>query len=488
MNIKLPFGFTIRNDKAEDPSFVTPSENDGALEQVQSGAGFFGYSFDSQQIPKNEIELINRYRAMQQIPEVEAAIDEIISEAITIDDDDDLVKIDLVNAEEQIPKKVRNMIDDEFKNILSLLNFNTDAYNIFRQWYVDGRDFRHIVVDEHNLAEGIKDIRYIDPRKIKKVREITKNKNPGGIDIVTGIEEYFLYTDSGTTTADTGVKLSVDTIAYTPSGLVDEKGVVISHLQSAIKPANMLKYLEDATVIAKITRAPERRVFYIDVADMPKTKAEQYLKDVMNKYRNKITYDPTTGDVKSDTQNFSMMEDFWLPRRSNGRSTEITTLPGMDVGNMDDVTYFLNKLLSSLKVPASRLGGDQNFSIGRSEQITRDEVKFTKFITRLRHQFSKMFNQLLRVQLVLKGIITPEDWQFIESKIRYQFAKDNYFAELKDNEVLAQRLQMLAQIEPYVGAYFSPDYVKTHILRLSSEEQDATEDELEMLQAQTKGK
>jgi hypothetical protein len=474
----LPFGFEIRNTKDTDPSFVTPSTQDGALEQVTSGAGFFGYSFDANMIPKDDVQLINRYRGLAQIPEVNNAIEEIVSDAIVTEDTDDCVKIDFVNADKTLPKNIQSVVIEEFKNILEIMQFNQHGYDIFRQWYIDGRDFRHIVVDENELSDGIKDIRYIDPRKIKKIREVTKEKNAGGVEIITGIEEYFIYNDSGVLSAQTGIKLSPDTIAYTPSGLVDDKGNVIGYLHSAIKPANMLRYLEDAAVIYNITRAPERRIFYIDVADLPRTKAEQYLKDTMNKYRNKITYSSETGDIKDDRQNFSMLEDYWLPRRSNGRSTEITTLPGAQPWGTEQQQYFLNKLMNSLRVPLSRLNSDNNFTLGRSEMITREEVKFSKFIDRVRRQFCNMFDQLLRVQLVLKGVIAPEDWPLIASKIRYVFARDNYFSELKDNEILQQRIQMLEMIQPFIGTFYSEEFVKEKILRLSTEDQMQTYDDL----------
>ena len=478
MAIQLPFGFEIRSDKAENPSFIAPDLNDGALEQSTSGAGFFGYSFNSGAMPKNEVDLINRYRQLQQISEVNSAIEEITSDAIVQSDVDDLVTIDLVNADETIPDEIQTAICDEFQNVMTILDFNNRGYDYFRQWYVDGRDYRHIVVDENNLSAGIKDVRYIDPRKIKKVREITKEKNSGGLDIITKVEEYFAYNESGFSSETSGTKLSSDTIVYTPSGITDEKGTVISYLHTAIKPANMLKYLEDASVIYKITRAPERRIFYIGVSGLPKSKGEQYIRDVMNKYRNKITYDSNTGDIKDDRQNYSMMEDYWLPRQGDGKNTEISTLPGATPWGVDDLQYFLNKLMASLNVPASRMSGDSNFALGRSEQITRDEVKFGKFIDRLRTQFSHMFSQLLRVQLILKGIIAPEDWMTIKSKIKYNFASDNYFSELKENEILTQRIQMVQLLEPYVGVYFSKDYIRENILRLSTEELKKTQKQL----------
>jgi hypothetical protein len=435
-------------------------------------------------IPKSDIQLINRYRGLSQIAEVNNAIEEIVSEAVVTEDTDDIVKIDFVNAKDNLPKQIQDVIVEEFQNVMSILQFNQHGYDMFRQWYIDGRDYRHIVVDENALEEGIKDIRYIDPRKIKKIREIKKERNSGGIEIVTDVDEYFVFNDSGILNTQAGIKLSPDTIAYTPSGLVDESGNVIGYLHSAIKPANMLRYLEDAAVIYNITRAPERRIFYIDVADLPRTKAEQYLKDTMNKYRNKLTYSSETGEMKDDRQNLSVLEDYWLPRRSNGRSTEITTLPGAQPWGTEQQQYFLNKLINCLGVPSARLNADNNFSLGRSEMITREEVKFSKFIDRIRRQFCTMFDQLLRVQLVLKGIIVPEDWEQISGKIRYVWARDNYFAELKENEILTQRLQMLALIEPYLGTFYSEDFVKEKILRLSDEEQLNTEKDFVRQQAQ----
>lgn len=478
MNIRLPFGFEIRNSSETDPSFVSPNSQDGALEQIQSGAGFFGYSFNSNQIPKSEVDQINRYRQITQVAEVNDAIEEIVADAITISDIDDIVKINIVNAKKEIPKQIQQAIEDEFRNIYTLLDFNTRGYDIFRQWYIDGRDYRHIVVDENAIQEGIKDIRWIDPRKIKKVRELTKQRNAGGVEIITEVNEYFVYNDSGIASGTDGIRLSPDTIAYTPSGLNDENGNVVGYLHQSIKPANMLKYLEDSVVIYMLTRAPDRRVFYIDVADLPKSKAEQYVQDVMNKYRNKVVYDSTTGSIKDDRQNFTMMEDYWLPRRSNGRSTEITTLPGMQGIGMEPVQYFLNKLLKSLNVPASRINAESQFSIGRDSQVTRDEVKFAKFVDRLRRQFCNMFDQLLRVQLVLKGVILPEDWNLIKSKIKYVFAQDNYFSELKDNEILEGRLNMLDRMQPYIGTFFTEEYVKEKILRLSTEDQDTLDVEM----------
>ena len=475
MNFRLPFGFEIRNTKNQEPSFVTPASNDGAQEQIVSGAGFYGYNFNSNDIPQNEVELINRYLALQNIPEVSAAIEEITNEAIVQDFGVPIVRLEFEDdASENIPPKIQEAIVQEFDNVLTLMNFDENAYNIFRDWYITGRDYRHIVVDEHALQEGIKDIRYIDPRKMKKVREIQKTRNAGGIEIITDIEEYFVFNDSGINSSNAGVKLSVDTIAYTPSGLLDQSGMVLSYLHEAIKPANMLRYMEDATVITKIVRAPERRLFYIDVADLPKSKAEQYLRDVMNKYRNKVTFNPSTGATSSDVQHYSMMEDFFLPRRGD-RSTEIQTLPGSGPQNMEEVAYYLNKLYNSLHVPLGRLQPDQGFQLGRSEQTSREEVKFQKFIDRLRLQFSHMFSQLLRVQLVLKGIISPEDWQFVKSKIQYRFARDNYFSELKENEILQQRLEMLESISPFIGKYFTEEYVMSKILRLSEKEKEDAE-------------
>jgi intein/homing endonuclease len=686
------FGFEIRKSD-ELPSIAQPNNNDGSIEQiVGTGAAHYAYAFDINKKLSNEIELINKYRSLAQIAEIDSAIDEIVTEAVVVEEEKLPISLNVIANDDELPPQIKAAIIEEFKNILALMEFNTDGHDLFRQWYVDGRLYGQLIVDETNLSEGVKEIRFIDPRKIKKVREIQKERNSAGVDIVTGTEEYFVFNDSGINAANAGIKISPDVILYAPSGYVDETGNTISPLHKSIKPANQLRYMEDAVLIYTLSRAPERRVFYIDVADMPKQKAEQYVKDVMNRYRNKIVYDQSTGEVKDDRVHMSIQEDFWLPRRcfsldtkvklldgrdasieqlmnehnsgkvnwtysvsddgqvvpgkitwagitmrdakvvdvhldngevitctpdhkfilssgekvqaqfltdgaslmslytekgvvseadyeyvldnktktlvpthrmvseyingetkvdesiihidgnrfnnspenlrisyslneeiapidvdsvletkvtkvafredridvgtltvdgdenyhayhnyslsagvfvmnSNGRTTEITTLPGSSImTQMDNVNYFLNKLYASLNLPMSRVKPDANFSLGRSTEISRDEVKFGKFVARLRRKFSEIFYQALRAQLILKGIIAPEDWQFIKSKINFDFLRDNYFSELKENEILTGRLQMAEMITPYVGMYYSHEYLRNVILRQSSEE------------------
>jgi hypothetical protein len=476
-----PFGFKIRKDQEESVSFVTQKTDDGSIERISSGAGFYGYNFGFEFVPKNEVELINKYRALQMLPEIDSAIEEIVSEAIVAEGlDEDIIKLNLNVDDDEIPENVREIICNEFENIISIMQFTSKGHDIFRQWYVDGRLYYHIVVDEENLQAGIQEVRSVDPRKMKKVREIQKHKTGQGLDVITDIEEYFVFNDSGIT-ENNGVKLSVDTVAYTPSGLQDENNQVISYLHKAIKPANMLRMMEDAMLIYQMTRAPDRRVFYVDVSGMPKTKAEQYLKDVMTRYKNKVVYNSATGELRDDRHHMSMLEDYWMPRQSNGRATEITTLQGSQVqGQAEAMAMFKDKLAKSLNLPPSRLQNDTPFNIGRSMEITRDEVKFAKFISRLRMKFCETFSQLLRVQLILKGIISPEDWKFIHSKLQYEFIEDNNFSELRDNEILAQRLQMYQDISPLIGTHFSNDYVQKKVLRMSEEEIEEEKKKIEI--------
>ena len=482
MNWSLPFGFVIRKkDESQAVSFTVPENEDGALEKQSSGPGFSSYNFGTEFTPKSEIELINKYRSIQLLPELDSAIEDVVSEAIVVEDvDDDCVNLNINADDTELPKEIKKIITDEFKNIISLMEFKDRGHELFRQWYVDGRIYYHIIVDESDLTQGIKEVRLIDPRKIKKVREIQKRRQGAGLDIITSIEEYFVFNDSGIS-ENMGIKLSPDTIVYTPSGLTDEAGNVISYIHKAIKPANMLRLMEDAMLIYQMTRAPERRVFYIDVSGMPKAKAEQYLKDAMNRYRNKVAYNSATGEIKDDRQHMSMLEDFWMPRTSNGRATEITTLASAQIqGQIDAVAYYLNKMLGALNVPASRVKGDTPFNLGRSMEITRDEIKFAKFIARLRRKFSDTFLQLLRVQLILKGVIAPEDWTFIKSKLQFDFVEDNHFAELRDNEILAQRIQMFEQIQPLIGKFFSEDYARRKIMRQSEEEMEEEDKKIEI--------
>ena len=463
------FGFEIRKSQ-QKPALAAPTTNDGAIENEVSanGASAYGYYFDLNKKLTNEIDLINKYRSMSQVAEVDAAIEDIVNEAIVVEENTDPVTIEVKSEENDIPPQIVDAIQKEFSTILTLLDFKDNGHDIFREWYVDGKYYAQIIADETNLGSGIQDIRKIDSRKIKKVRDIIKQKNQGGADVVVGIDEYFVYNENGAQSAGTGIKLSPDTIIHVPSGLTDENGSTISYLHKAIKPANQLRYMEDAALIYTLSRAPSRRVFYIDIADMPKQKADQYMQNIMSKYKNKIVYDSSNGEIKDDRVHTTMLEDYWLPRRSNGRTTEITTLPSENItGQMDNVTYFQNKLYGALNIPISRLRPDQNFTIGRSQEITRDEIKFSKFIDRLRNKFSGLFLQALRVQLILKGIISPEDWDFIRSRISLSYQRDNYFSELKENEILSGRIQMAEQISPLVGLYYSHDYVRRRVLMQS---------------------
>ena len=382
--------------------------------------------------------------------------------------------------------KVKKRINEEFDRVLQLLDFNIKGHDIFRRWYVDGRIYYHKVIDKKEPRKGIKELRYIDPRKIKKVREVIKDRP----DPVTGIDkqkqtlEYYLYNEKvvdNSATPQSALKITTDSIAFCPSGLVDQtKGSVLSYLHKAIKPVNQLRMIEDALVIYRISRAPERRIFYIDVGNLPKIKAEQYLKDVMSRYRNKLVYDASTGEIRDDRNHMSMLEDFWLPRREGGRGTEITTLPGgSNLGEIEDIVYFQRKLYRSLNVPMSRMEAEQNFSIGRSTEITRDELKFSKFVQRLRKKFSALFHDVLRTQLVLTGVIAEEEWDKIKEHIQYDFLQDGHFAELRDAEILRERIDMLGQVEPYVGNFFSKSWVRKNILHQTQQEIEEIETEIE---------
>ena len=469
------FGFKITraNQGKGGDGFTAPSTDDGTLDIV-SGGGHYASVLDMDGRERNEVDLIRRYRDIAQQPECDSAIEDIVNEAIVSDERDQSVSISLDRLD--VSPKIKVKIREEFDEVLRLLDFNAKGHDIFRRWYVDGRLYHHKIIDSKNPRKGIKEIRYIDPRKIKKVRETIKDTDKNtGLEIVRSAEDFYLYNDKGidqNSGTSSGVKISPDAITYCPSGLVDmHKGTVLSHLNKAIKPVNQLRMIEDALVIYRISRAPERRIFYIDVGNLPKMKAESYLKDVMNRYRNKLVYDAKTGEIRDDRNHMSMLEDFWLPRREGGRGTEITTLPGgSNLGEIDDITYFQKKLYRSLNVPVSRLAEESGFQIGRSDNITRDELKFTKFVQRLRKKFCVMFADMLKTQLVLKGVIAIEEWDTFKEHIQFDFLQDGHFAELKNAEILRERLDMLGQIESYVGDYFSKEYVKKQILRMTDEE------------------
>ena len=476
------FGFKITRAKDEGESFTLPTSDDGTIEVA--GGGFFSSVLDTDGRDKTENDLIRRYRDIAIQPECDSAIEDIVSEGIASNEYDAPVALRLDRLE--YSTKVKKRIHEEFDRVLQLLDFNVKGHDIFRRWYVDGRIYYHKVIDKKDPRKGITELRYIDPRKIKKVREVIKDRP----DPVTGIDkrkqtlEYYLYNEKVTdnsATPQTALKITKDSVAFCPSGLVDQtKGTVLSYLHKAIKPVNQLRMIEDALVIYRISRAPERRIFYIDVGNLPKIKAEQYLKDVMSRYRNKLVYDASTGEIRDDRNHMSMLEDFWLPRREGGRGTEITTLPGgSNLGEIDDIVYFQRKLYRSLNVPISRMEAEQSFSLGRSTEITRDELKFSKFVQRLRKKFAALFHDILRTQLVLTGVIAEEEWDSIKEHIQYDFLQDGHFAELRDTEILRERVEMLGQVEPYVGNFFSKAWVRKHILHQTQDEIDEIEKEIE---------
>ena len=470
------FGFSItRVKKPQDPkqSFTTPQAEDGT--QTVAAGGYFGQYLDMEGTAKNEQELIRRYREIALHPECDMAIEDIVNEAIVSNELKDAVKLDLDNVE--YGKEIKSKIDNEFKEILRLMNFNTRGHDLFRRWYVDGRIFYHKIIDRDSPVKGITELRYIDPRKIKKIREIRKKRpdgaTPYGLTVVDEFEEYFIYNEKGVSnTTSGGIKIAPDAIAFCPSGIVDQnKNLVLSYLHKAIKPVNQLRMIEDASVIYRIARAPERRIFKIDVGNLPKVKAEQYLRDVMARYRNKLVYDATTGEIRDDRNYMSMLEDFWLPSREGGRGTQIDTLPGgANLGEIADIEYFRAKLYRSLNVPVSRLESSSGFNLGRSTEITRDELKFTKFVQRLRKKFTELFNDLLRTQLVLKGVIAEQEWFNLRDRIQYSFLQDGHFAELKESEMLMERLRLADSMRDYVGKYYSVEFIRKQVLRQTDKE------------------
>jgi len=473
------FGFTIQKAQKEmgprEKTFTDPTPDDGAIEIA--GGGFFSSVLDTDGRERNDLDLIRRYRDISMQSECDAAIEDIVNEGIISNLNDIPVNIDLTNL--PYPDKIKRRMRAEFSEVLRLLNFNEKGHDIFRRWYVDGRLYYHKVIDTKDPQKGLAQLRFIDPTKIRKVRETKKDPSPdhNGIEMVKKVDEYFIYSDKGFASSgsqgnDQGIKIAADSIVYVPSGLLDNNsGRVISYLHKAIKPVNQLRMIEDAIVNYRISRAPERRIFYIDVGNLPKIKAEQYLKDVMNRYRNKLVYDATTGEIRDDRNHMSMLEDFWLPRREGGRGTEITTLPGgSNLGEIDDIVYFQRKLYRSLNVPISRLEAENGFSMGRASEITRDELKFTKFVQRIRKKFTPLFVDLLKTNLLLKGVISPEDWPRMQEHLQFDFMEDGHFAELKDAELLNDRIQTLDGIQSYIGTFFSKEYVLKKVLNMTDAE------------------
>ena len=470
------FGFSITRKGTQDSgdTFTVPTPDDGSIEVA--GGGFFSSVLDTDGRERTELDLIRRYRDIAQQPECDSAVEDIVNESITSDEFSQSVMVTLDRL--PYPEKIKRLIRKEFDSVLSLLEFEQKGHDIFRRWYVDGRIFFHKVIDPKNPKKGVTSLRYIDATKIRKVREVKKEKDQAtGVDKIKKIEEYYIYNEKGLHSAgyggaQQGIRIADDAITYCPSGVIDQNsGKVLSYLHKAIKPVNQLRMIEDALVIYRISRAPERRIFYIDVGNLPKIKAEQYLKDVMNRYRNKLVYDASTGEIRDDRNHMSMLEDFWLPRREGGRGTEITTLPGgSNLGEIDDIQYFQKKLYRSLNVPISRLESESNFSLGRSTDITRDELKFTKFIQKLRKKFVHLFTDVLKTQLLLKGVISLEDWDIMKEHIQYDFLKDGHFAELKEAELLNDRISTLQNIESYIGTFFSKEYVLKHVLRMNDAE------------------
>ena len=469
------FGFTITRKKEEEgASFTLPTSDDGAEDIAQGG--FYSSSYDIEGKDRTQYDLIKRYRSIAQQPECDSAIEDIISEAVASNEFDAPISLALDGLKQS--DKVKRRIREEFNRVLELMSFQEKGHDIFRRWYVDGRLFYHKVIDTKDPRKGITELRYLDPQKVKKVREkIAGKPNP-----ITQVEEkqkaieFYIYNEYGITTGgsiNNGLKITKDSIAYCPSGIIDQnRGSILSYLHKAIKPVNQLRMIEDSLVIYRISRAPERRIFYIDVGNLPKIKAEQYLKDVMNRYRNKLVYDASTGEIRDDRQHMSMLEDFWLPRREGGRGTEITTLPGgNNLGEIDDIKYFQKKLYQSLNVPFSRLDSEASggLQLGKTTEVSRDEIKFTKFIQRLRKKFIHLFSDMLKTQLILKGIVSEDDWSSMQDYIKYDFIQDGYFSEMKEQEIRQSRLDQAERIfnQQMIGKIFSMDYVLKNVLRMT---------------------
>lgn len=482
--IKL-FGFELKRATGEQkkqlPSIVPPTDEDGAGYVTASGSHWGQYiDFDGDN-SKDSVELIKRYRAVSMHPEVDMAIDEIVNEAITTSELEAPVKLNLDHVEE-LSDSIKKQINEEFDRVLDMLNFTDYGSDMFKRWYIDGRMVHHLIVNEANMKAGIQEIRPIDALKVRKVKEITKKKDPKtGASIVEKVNEFYIYEEKPGVANSSAVKISNDAISYVTSGLTEEsRSKVVSYLHKALKPINQLRMMEDSLVIYRLARAPERRIFYVDVGNLPRGKAEEYMKSIMTRYKNKIVYDATTGEIKDDRKHMSMLEDFWLPRREGGKGTEITTLPGGDnLGQIDDIVYFQKRLYRALNVPVNRLEQESQFSLGRSSEISRDELKFQKFIDRLRRRFSSLFLNILKKQLILKNIITEDDWNEWKSNIIVDFVRDNHFTELKENELLSGRLQILDQMQQYTGEYFSKEWIMKNVLRFDDDQIKKMQEEIE---------
>lgn len=492
------FGLNIQKQKkpGEDKSasFALPVDDEGAsIVASATNAAYYGVYFDTNALVKDETQAIQKCREISLYPEVDIAIQDIVNEAIPHEDDSPIAEIILDELE--FSDSLKEQIQDEFQKCQALLKFERLASDIFRRWYVDGRLYYHVVVDKNNTKRGISELRLIDATKMRKVKEIKKTKSPSGVEVIESINEYFIYSDAGFgtnaqnqqnnpgATSIQGVKLSPDSVIYCPSGYLDgNTNTVLSYLQKAIRPANQLRMLEDATVVYFIARAPERRIFYVDVGNLPKMKAEQYMKEIMNRYRNKMVYDARTGEIRDDKKYMSMLEDFWMPRRDNSKGTEITTLPGATniSGQLEAVEYFQKKLYQSLNIPVSRLQPDTGFSLGRSTEVSRDEVKFQKFIDKLRRRFSVLLMDVLKTQLILTGVCNNLEWdEILSNKIKFRFQRDNFFDELKEQEMLTSRMALLPQVDPYLGKFFSKKWVQKTLLRLTDEDIDKMDEEIE---------
>lgn len=479
------FGFEIKKkDDQELKSFVEKQEDDGAVNVTSSGVagGAYGTFLDVEGTAKTEAEIITKYRQMEMHPEVARAIDDIVNESIIVSEDNKVVELNLDDTE--LSDNIKKLVTDEFDATLRLLDFSFKGYDLFQRFYVDGRLKFHAIIDEKNIKAGIQELRFIDPRKLRKIREVMKKKDAAADAVlVTTKTEYYIYNDKGfssksstigtpTDSSTQGVRIAKDSIIEITSGLVNETNtLVLSYLHRAIKPLNQLRMLEDAAVIYRLSRAPERRIFYVDVGNLPKIKAEQYLREMMVKHKNRLVYDAATGEVRDDRKHMTMLEDFWMARRNGERGTEITTLPGgQNLGQMDDVLYFQKNVYRALNVPVSRMESETGFALGKSSEITRDEVKFNKFIKRLRARFSMLFSEILEKQVVLKNIMTLEEWNEIKDRVHYDFQEDNHFEELKEQEILTQRLQTLSTVSEYVGVYYSKEWVRKNILQQSDED------------------